>query len=930
MRHVCKAKRSGVWLLVLSLLLGWTASRTQLAAQNAPLTEKDVLPVVERCFRCHGENLQMSNLDLRSRDAMLKGGKSGPAIVPGNADESLILKRVTGQIEPRMPMAPLAALTPDEIAILKNWIDQGANWTTGVDASSAKPALSAATAAYPNGYKERVITDQDRKGWAFQQPLRNPVPIVSDARWNKNPIDAFVRKTIESKALEPAPQADKRTLIRRAYLDLVGLLPPPAEVDAFVKDTSPDAYEKLIDRLLASPNYGERWGRFWLDVVRYADSSGFEYDRDIANAWRYRDYVIAAFNEDKPYDRFIVEQLAGDELDKPTNDSLIATTYYRIGPRVRFREKQNPANRYDYMDDMIRTTYQGFMGLSVNCARCHDHKFDPITRADYFRAMASFWPYVDYDRPLATKAQVDEYERIKKEITQQVAPLRAEINRIERPYREKEQQAKNEETLKKLPEDIRVAVETPEDKRTPGQRLLVSQLRLGLPSDDAADLVPPDDPNNVYARAARLIKVSDADHARREQLLDKIRGLEQRMPAPLPVADGVRDGDYWLTPDGFGDANLPGNGRLVYDKTCCFVPGPGQPYEPPPLYFAANGADFAADAKNPEMKPGFLTVLVNGANPPTVHSPNRPDYPTSGRRRALAEWIASKDNPLTARVIVNRIWGWHFGTGIVATPGNFGKMGIAPSNPELLDWLATEFVRQNWSVKRMQRLIMTSETYKSASSFYSVKNFETDPTDVYLWRFPVHRVESELVRDLTLSASGQLNPEAGGKPFFPSVPNSIREAQPRGVWKVTKEEPATWRRSVYAYIQRGLRYPLFDVFDEPDLNVTAERRNVTTVPTQALTLMNNEFVLIQARFLAERVVKEAGKDLVEQVKQMYRITLSREPTEAELGRNLAFVRKQQEYARTHGAGAGAGADLLAALTDLAHVMLNLSEFMYIG
>jgi len=928
MRHVCKATRGGFWLLVLSLLLGWTTSRTQLVAQNAPLTEKDVLPVVEKCFRCHGENLQMSDLDLRSRDAMLKGGKSGPAIVPGDAEGSLILKRVTGQMQPQMPMAPVPPLTPDEITILKNWIDQGAKWATSVDASSAKPALSAATAGYPNGYKERVITDQDRKWWAFQQPLRNPVPTVSDARWNKNPIDAFVRQTMESKGLEPAPQADKRTLIRRAYLDLVGLLPPSGEVDAFVKDTSPDAYEKLIDRLLASPNYGERWGRFWLDVVRYADSSGFEYDRDIPNAWRYRDYVIKAFNADKPYDQFIIEQLAGDELDNPTNDSLIATTYYRIGPRVRFREKQNPGNRYDYMDDMIRTTYQGFMGLSVNCARCHDHKFDPITRVDYFRAMASFWPYVDVDRPLATQAQVDENERIKNEITQQIAPLRAEINQIERPYREKEQQAKNDETLKRLPEDIRAAVETPEDKRTAGQKLLVSQLRLELPPDDAADLVPPDDPNGVYARAARLIKVSDADDARRGQLLDKIRGLEQRRPAPLPVADGVRDGDYWLTPDGFGDANLPGNGRFVYGKTCCFVPAPGQQYEPPPLYFAANGADFAADAKNPEMKPGFLTVLVNGTKPATAHPPNRPDYPTSGRRRALAEWIASKDNPLTARVIVNRIWGWHFGTGIVATPGNFGKMGVAPSNPELLDWLAIEFVRQNWSVKQMHRLIMTSETYKTASSFYRVKNFETDPTDVYVWRFPIHRVESELVRDLILSASGQLNREAGGKPFFPSVPNAIREAQPRGVWKVTKEEPATWRRSVYAYIQRGLRYPMFDVFDEPDLNVTAERRNVTTVPTQALTLMNNEFVLIQAKFLAERVAKEAGNDLVAQVTQMYRITLSREPTEAELGKNLDFVQTRQEYARAH--GAGAGADLLAALTDLAHVMLNLSEFMYIG
>jgi hypothetical protein len=827
-------------------------------------------------------------------------------------------------------MPPVAALSADEIALIKQWIDQGAQGSA-VDTSSVAPAPAAAPAAssYANGYKERVITDQDRQWWAFKQPVRAAVPAVKDARWSKNPIDGFVRAALDAKGLEVAPQADKRTLIRRVYLDLVGLLPPPEEVDAFIKDSAPDAYDKLVDRLLASPHYGERWGRFWLDVVRYADSSGFEYDRDIPNAWRYRDYVIKAFNEDKPYDQFIVEQIAGDELDNPTPDNLIATSYYRIGPRVRFREKQNPGNRYDYMDDMIRTTYQGFMGLSVNCARCHDHKFDPVTRMDYFKAVASFWPYVDSDQPLATKAQVEEYNRARKLIADQVAPLRAEVNRLERPYKEKEQQAKNEQLLAKLPADIRAAVETPDDKRTPGQKLLVSQLRLGVP-DDPVD-VPQDDPNGVYRRGQQLIKMNDSDTARRKELLDKIVALEKKYPPPLQVADGVRDGDYWLTPDGFGDANLPGNGRFSYDKTCCFTPQPGTKYEVPPLYFAASGGDFAADAKNPEVQPGFLTVLNSGKNAPTTHVPsNRPDYPTSGRRRALGEWIASKDNPLTARVMVNRLWSWHFGTGIVATPGNFGKMGVPPSNPPLLDWLATEFVRQNWSIKQIQRVIMTSETYKEASDFHRIKNAEIDPTNIYLWKFPIHRVESEVVRDITLSASGQLNLEPGGKPFFPSIPASIKAAQPRGVWQLTKEEPSTWRRSVYAYIQRGLRYPMFDVFDEPDLNVTCERRNVTTVPTQALTLMNNEFVLIQAKYLAERVQKEAGQDIAAQVKQIYRITLSREPNETELATNVSFLQKQREAARTRGGIADASGQGLAALTDLAQVMLNLNEFIYIG
>ena len=525
---------------------------------------------------------------------------------------------------------------------------------------------------------------------------------------------------MESKGLEAAPQADKRTLIRRAYLDLIGLLPPPEAVDAFVKDDSPDAYAKLVDKLLASPRYGEQWGRHWLDVARYADSSGFEYDRNITDAWRYRDYVVKAFNDDKPFNQFIVEQLAGDEMEKPTDDSLIATTFYRIGPRVRFREKQNPSNRYDYMDDMIRTTFQGFMGLSVNCARCHDHKFDPITRMDYYRTMDMFWGYVDYDRPLAPKDQVEKYEKKMAEIDAQAGPLRAQVAAIEKPYRDKIQKQKLEEELKKFPEDIRIAVETPADKRTPGQKLLVSQLQVGGDDPDAAaavtSVIPPDDPN--HQRNRNPIKVSADDDAKRKVLLAQIKEIEKNTPPPLPTANAVRDGDFWLAPDEIGDAALAGNGRFTYDKTCCFVPKPGDKYEPPPLYFAATGADFDGDQKNPTVKPGFLTVLVDAKNPPPVsHEPSNPEYPTSGRRRALGEWIASPDNPLTSRVIVNRIWGWHFGTGIVSTPGNFGRMGQPPSDPQLLDWLATEFVRQGWSVKQMQRLIMNSETYKMASSF---------------------------------------------------------------------------------------------------------------------------------------------------------------------------------------------------------------------
>jgi hypothetical protein len=332
------------------------------------------------------------------------------------------------------------------------------------------------------------------------------------------------------------------------------------------------------------------------------------------------------------------------------------------------------------------------------------------------------------------------------------------------------------------------------------------------------------------------------------------------------------------------------------------------------------------DQKSFQVEPGFLTVLVNGTPPPAARPP-KTGYVTSGRRRALAEWLASPDHPLTARVMANRIWHWHFGRGIVPTPGNFGKMGMPPSHPELLDWLATEFVRQGWSIKQMHRLIMNSETYKMASSFYSAANLEKDPSNVQLWRFPLRRLEAEAIRDVILSASGQINLEAGGEPFFPAIPKSVREGYRQGKWELTKEEPATWRRSVYSYWKRGLKYPMFEVHDQPDLNVTCEKRNVTTVPTQALTLLNNEFVLIQARHLAERAAREGGESAAARIAHLYRVALSRGPTPKEQESYLAFLEKQRAY---HAGRQAEGGPDLAALTDVAHVVLNSNEFVYIN
>ena len=905
--------------------IGFLLSGPGLRAQKHA-SETEALAVLQRCAQCHGPSLQMAKLDLSTREGMLKGGEKGPAVVPGNAAASPLYRRVAGLEKPVMPMAPVPALKADEVALLKDWIDQGAGWP----AAAPVVTTTAVSPTYPGGYTPRQVTKEDRAGWAFQKPVHRAPPVVREARWNRNPIDAFVRDMQAKKGLEPAPEADKRTLIRRAWLDLTGLLPPPEAVDAFVADAAPDAYEKLLDKLLASPAYGERWGRNWLDVVRYADSSGFEFDISIDNAWRFRDYVIKAFNEDKPYDQFVKEQIAGDELDSPTPDSLTATTYYRIGPRVRFREKNYPSYRYDYMDDMVRTTYQGFLGLSVNCARCHDHKFDPITRLDYYKSVASFWGYVDYDQPLVEKAKVEQYEKSLAALAKEMTPLRREIARIEKPYRDKQREQQVQDALKKYPADIQAAIRLPEAQRSEGQKLLVAQVLTAGADVDPDDLVA-DATSSVRARAAakadqifgvtnygagKTLRLNDADEKKRGELLAKVKEIEDRLPAPMPVADGVRDGDYRLSPDGLGDSHIPGTGRPDYGIKCCFVPAPGTKFVIPPLYFAAKGEDIKFDETTFQVQPGFLSVLDDG-NIPATHPPARTDYVTSGRRRALAEAIASPNNPLTARVMVNRVWGWHFGTGIVATPGNFGKMGVPPSHPELLDWLATEFVQQGWSVKRLQRMIMTSETYKMESGFWREADAKNDPTNTYLWKFPAHRLEAEIIRDITLTASGKLNPQAGGEPFFPPIPVSLRADQPRGTWELTKEEPATWRRSVYAYVKRGLKYPMFEVFDEPDLNVTCERRLVSTVPTQALTLLNNEFMLIQAGHFADRVWNAAGADAEKQVREMYRIAFSREPSASEMRANLTFLEKQ-----TSTAGAR------SALGDLAHVVMNLNEFVY--
>jgi len=900
-------------LAVLSLLMPGSAVLGQKPAPN-------VGAVLAKCQNCHGETAQMSHLSMVSRDSILKGGDHGAAIVPGNAAESLIYKRITGEMQPAMPMAPMPRLSADEIAAVKEWINSGAPAFEGPKAATAVAATAESSADDKSllvygSYHERKITDADRQWWAFKKPVRPAIPQVADARWNKNPIDALVAAKRDEKGLKAAPIADRNVLIRRVYLDLIGLLPPPAEVDAFVKDPDPNAYEKLVDKLLDSKHYGERWARMWLDVARYADGTGYEYDYDNKEAWRYRDYVIKAFNEDKPYDQFVIEQLAGDELQNPSYDALTATGFVRLGPKVYDRDLENPNYRFDYMEDMARTTMQGFQALTINCARCHDHKFDPITRKDYYKTIAIFNSAVEYDHPLVPAEVWNKYEKTANELNAKIKDLNKQIAVIEAPYK-KELFAK---TLKKFPQDIQDAFATPEDKRTPGQKLLVAQVSTVRVADD-------DDPNYKAAE----IKVSEADHQARKVLEDQIAALKKQMPEKPPVAMGVRDGDFRFTPH---PPFQPGTfGGITYEDFGFkgkFLPQPGDHYEPPPMYFASNGlGSFADEMKAPVIEPGFLTVLSK--EPAKITPPDNTRYPTSGRRLALAKFIVSRDNPLTARVMVNRIWYQHFGEGIVNTPNNFGKMGTLPSNQELLDWLATEFMQKGWSIKQIQREIMNSETYKLASTFYDANSLAKDPTDQFMWRFPVKRMEAEIIRDAVLSASGDLNPEMGGPAFYPPVPKTIvTGASIRGTWLVTKDDPSTWRRSIYANIKRNLKYPMFDVFDQPNASLSCERRDVTTVATQALTLFNNETFLDQSQDLAARIQKEAGKDPAAQIKLLYRIAYSREASAKELQQGLEFLSKRAA-ADQSGSRDESAKLWLAPLAEFAHVVINSNEFVYIN
>jgi mono/diheme cytochrome c family protein len=835
--------------ILLSGLLVLTCAGAAHAQDEVERANKVYQIFRENCIECHGADEPKGGLDLRTHTALAAGGQSGDVVVPHQPQKSMLYLLVTHAEDPPMPRKK-PKLGDDELELIRQWIEDGGSLK---DVEDAVPDAEKGPEALARA-EERPITDTERQYWAFRKPVRTGIPIVPMPGWQRNPVDAFLLSKMAAKGLKPAPRADKRTLVRRAYLDLIGLPPTPEQVDAFVKDPSPDAWPKLVDGLLASPHYGERWARHWLDLVRYADSGGFEFDTDRPEAWRYRDYVVNAFNTDKPYSQFIREQLAGDEYEPVTDEAMIATGFLRVGPNLGGGER----GRQDALDDLVATTSLTFMGMTVSCARCHNHKFDPIPQKDYYRMQAVFFSTRGVEYPLVPAHEVDAHKKETARIDALTRPIRDEKRKVEAPFLA--QIVEKEIAL--LPEYLQVAYRTPAAQRTEGQKLNAAQVEKTLQNDSLRAKVTEKD---------LVALMPEADKARHRALVEQIEALDKQKPKPYATAMAIGEG-----------------GR-----------------EPRPSYFLHRGS---LDTKGSVMTPGVLSVAT------TVE----PDFPapppaakSSYRRRGLAEWLVSPDNPLTARVMVNRIWQHHFGEGIVRTPSSFGTMGEPPSHPELLDWLALEFVDRGWSIKTMQRLMMTSEAYQMASTD-ATASVAIDPENRLFWRMARQRLEGEIIRDQILAVAGTLDRKLGGPNVFPYIDPNLFEKSSKRDWPgKPDDDPSTWRRSLYVYSKRSIRYPFFETFDQPNLVNSVDRRNRSIVAPQALIMLNNSSVLLQARKFAERLTTEAGADPAAQVRRGFELALGRSPDADELARSVAFVK--------------AGP---AGLTDFCHVLFNLNEFVY--
>ncbi|MCI0336882.1 MAG: PSD1 and planctomycete cytochrome C domain-containing protein [Acidobacteria bacterium] len=839
-KTLTKNVRRVLVILIFGIVLAFASQKPGVASDDF---KQKVAPIFERsCLMCHGARLQRSGLDLRSEETILKGGARGPAVVPGNAEKSLLYKLITHKEEPEMPMG-LDKLGDREIAVIAQWINS-------LTSNSAVVASETLPVRQP-GYS---ITEHDRQFWSFVKPAPPVVPAVKNRLWVRNEIDSFVLSSLEQKGLQPSPPAEPRVLLRRLYFDLIGLPPSPEEMEEFLKNPSRAAYARVIEKLLSSPHYGERWGRHWLDLARYADSGGYEFDYDRPHAWRYRDYVIRSFNEDKPYGRFIREQLANDQLKPNDPEALIPTGFCRNGPTV--DNANNEETRMDELDDMVTTTSSVFLGLTVGCARCHDHKYDPIPQRDYYRMQAVFFPFQKTDKVMAPVTEVESYRAKQKEIDALEKPFKDKIAVLEKSVREKLLAEKVEFHVRLTETTGGFEGKTREQYREETAKRFARDVKL-QPEEIEALLAP-------------------EDLRERKEYQKEIDRINKTRPKLMPSAMGITD------------------------------------KEEPGKAFLLKRGDWRT--KGEEVQPGFPEVLTGDTG-----------IDLKNRRKQLADWIASPDNPLTARVVANRIWQYHFGRGLVKTGSDFGLTGDRPSHPELLDWLATEFLKRGWSWKEIHRLILVSNTYRQSSQYHQ-QAAAKDPENRLLWRMNPRRLEAEIIRDSILTVSARLNRAMYGPGIYPRIDPDVVNTGSRPRWPLdAKEGPDVWRRSVYIFVKRSVLVPLIEVYDCPATTVTAPARAVSTVSPQALALMNNEFVLEQAGYFAERVERAAVSNKRAQVVHAFKIALGRRPNEKEIVWALAFLKSQADgYAQRKNERPEA-----SALRDFCHAIINLNEFLYV-
>jgi Protein of unknown function (DUF1549)/Protein of unknown function (DUF1553) len=708
-----------------------------------------------------------------------------------------------------------------------------------------KWALSAAAVGVLwAGTQEDAFIGARGRYWAFQKVVRPAVPPGSG-----NPIDAFILQELRRKQLEPSKPLDRAQLLRRVTYDLTGLPPTPAELDAFLKDPSRDAYEKVVDRLLASPHYGERWAAKWLDVVRYADTNGFELDQDRPHAWRYRDYVIRCFNQNKPYHRFIREQIAGDEMFPGDHEALIATGYLRAGSEHVVAGNIDPEeSRQEVLTEIATNVGQTFLGMTINCARCHNHKFDPILQADFYSLQAIFAGAKGKEVEIASPEQKLAWDAAEKAYKERLTPITQALKALAKPYDEQIR----EERKHLLEPALLAAFNIPKDKRTPAQKTL---------ADDAETQIKPTW-DEVVAVMPAAVK------AEREKLRKQLHEVEATAPDPLPAA-------YSFVNTG--------------EAAPSFVLRLGDPHS--------------------RLQP------VDPALPYVIRAAYTIPKASEGRRTALANWLASPENPLTARVMVNRIWQFRVGEGLVRTPNDFGTMGDKPESHALLDYLAAEFMTQGWSVKAMDRLIVTSSTYRQASAPDEAKS-QIDPQNRLFWRMNRKRFDAEMVRDAALSVSGTLSPEAGGRPvkipIEPEVYNLIfTEYERDGLWPVNPDRNVQNRRGIYLYNKRSVRLPLFTAFDQPDAITSCPVRPVSTHALQALSLFNSSFMQEVSQAFAARIEKSCGNNRTCQINSAWLLALSRRPRPEENQLAVKFFKSG------------------GTLPDFCLALFNRNEFLYV-